>query len=372
MHVNGIGQRRLQVAIAVGALLASAGASVAQDMRVEVTGSNIKRIEGEGALPVQIIDRREIERSGATNAMEIMNLISANNTLGSVSVSNVIGATTFGNQTASLRGLGGSSTLVLVNGKRLGTFSGGISGAEGVNLAAIPFAAIERVEVLKDGASAVYGSDAIAGVINFITRQDFSGVDATAWYGAPTRSGGGEQYQAMGTVGYGNLTKDKYNAFISVNYNEQKALNQNERNFSSSGYLPDINVNTTSGQIVSGFHLDRRHRQSGVSGMRSVDRGRQSLPLRSGARSTASTRCRRRSSGTCSPPDAIRSTRTGRPISPVFTRIRRRGSSSSRIRSPIRSSRLRPRRGRRTSCCRRRAPSIRPRSRSRRGSTASR
>ena len=81
---------------------------------------------------------------------------------------------------------------MLVNGKRLGTFAGGITGAEGVNLAAIPFAAIERVEVLKDGASAIYGSDAIGGVINFIMRSDFSGVDATVWYGAPTRSGGGE------------------------------------------------------------------------------------------------------------------------------------------------------------------------------------
>jgi iron complex outermembrane receptor protein len=108
--------------------------------------------------------------------MEIMNLISANNSAGNVSVGNVIGSTTFSNQTASLRGLGGSSTLVLVNGKRLGTFSGGITGAEGVNLAAIPFSAIERVEVLKDGASAIYGSDAIGGVINFITRNAVHGI----------------------------------------------------------------------------------------------------------------------------------------------------------------------------------------------------
>jgi outer membrane receptor protein involved in Fe transport len=239
MKGNGIGHRRLLVASAVGALFAQVGDAVlAQDIRVEVTGSNIKRIEGEGALPVQVIDRKEIERSGVTNAMEIMNLISANNTAGNVSLGNVIGATTFSNQTASLRGLGGSSTLILVNGKRLGTFSGGITAAEGVNLASIPFAAIDHVEVLKDGASAIYGSDAIAGVINFIMRQDFSGIDATAWYGAPTRSGGGEQYQVMATAGFGDLTKDKYNAFISLNYSEQKALNQNERNFSKTATSP--------------------------------------------------------------------------------------------------------------------------------------
>ena len=254
MKATSIRRRKLLVASAVAAIVGSPDTTLlAADIRVEVTGSNIKRIEGEGALPVQIIDRAEIERSGATNAMEIMNLISANNSAGNVSVGNVIGATTFSNQTASLRGLGGPSTLVLVNGKRLGTFSGGISGAEGVNLQAIPFAAIDRVEVLKDGASAVYGSDAIAGVINFIMRQDFSGVDATAWYGAPTRSGGGEQWQVMATGGIGDLTKDNYNAFVSFNYQEQKSLLQRDRDFSRTGYLPDINLNTTSGQTFPGF-----------------------------------------------------------------------------------------------------------------------
>ena len=207
--------RRLLVATAIAGLFAVPGAAVqAADIKVDVTGSNIKRVEGEGALPVQTIDRAEILRSGSTNAMELMNLISANNSAGNISLPNIIGAATFSNQTASLRGLGGSSTLILVNGKRLGTFAGGVSGAEGVNLAAIPLAAIERVEVLKDGASAVYGSDAIGGVINFIMRQDFTGVDATAYYGAPTRSGGGEQYRASGTVGGGDLGKDKWNAFF--------------------------------------------------------------------------------------------------------------------------------------------------------------
>ncbi len=117
-------QPRLLVAAAVAGLFAAPVAVVqAADIKVDVTGSNIKRIEGEGALPVQVIGRDEIDRSGATNAMEIMSLISANNSAGNVSLGNVIGATTFSNQTASLRGLGGNSTLVLVNGKRLGTFA---------------------------------------------------------------------------------------------------------------------------------------------------------------------------------------------------------------------------------------------------------
>ena len=254
MKTKHIKYRRLLLASAISGLYAySAGPAVAADIKVEVTGSNIKRIEGEGALPVQIIGRDEIAKSGATNAMEIMNLISANNSAGNVSLGNVIGATTFSNQTASLRGLGGNFTLVLVNGKRLGTFAGGISGAEGVNLAAIPFAAIERVEVLKDGASAVYGSDAIGGVINFIMRQDFTGVDATAWYGAPTRSGGGDQYQLMATAGYGDLVKDKWNAFLAVNYSEQKSLDQFDRDFSATNYNGPLGLNTTSGQTFPGF-----------------------------------------------------------------------------------------------------------------------
>ncbi|HSV17378.1 MAG TPA: TonB-dependent receptor [Casimicrobiaceae bacterium] len=248
-------RKHVELAAGVAAAIAALGAATAQaaDIRVEVTGSNIRRIEGEGALPVQTITREDIDRSGATNAVELMNLISANNSAGSVTIGNIIGSTTFANQTASRRGLGGPATLVLVNGKRLGTFSGGISGAEGVNLAAIPFAAVERVEVLKDGASAVYGSDAVAGVINFIMRSDFTGVTAHAYYGSPTRGGGGDQYELSGTFGMGDLAKDRYNAFFSVNYQEQKSLDQRDREFSRTSYLPDIGLNTTSGQSFPGF-----------------------------------------------------------------------------------------------------------------------
>ena len=76
---------------------------------------------------------------------------------------------------------------MLINGHRIDSFSGEVQGVTGVNLAAIPFAAIDRVEILKDGASAIYGSDAIAGVINFITRNDYTGAEVTGFYGAPTR-----------------------------------------------------------------------------------------------------------------------------------------------------------------------------------------
>jgi iron complex outermembrane receptor protein len=235
----------------------SAHAQSAPDIRVEVTGSNIKRVEGEGALPVTVITRQEIERSGATTPMELLQQLSANNSAGMTTLSNGVGALTFSAQTASLRGLGGARTLVLINGNRIDSFSGEVQGVGGVNLAAIPFNAIERVEILKDGASAIYGSDAIAGVINFITRNDYTGVDASGFYGTPTRGGGGDQWQGTVSAGWGDLTKDRWNAFLSASYNEQKPLDQAARNFSRSSYIPDIGLigissNTNPGNITTG------------------------------------------------------------------------------------------------------------------------
>ncbi len=156
----------------------SAQPAVAKE-KIEVTGSNIKRIEGEGSLPVTVITKQDIEKSGATTAMELLQIVSAANSFGNVSLGNIFGTLSFSAQTASLRGLGGGRTLVLINGNRVDSFAGEINGVQGVNLAVIPFSAIDRVEVLKDGASAVYGSDAIGGVINFILRQDYHGVEAT-------------------------------------------------------------------------------------------------------------------------------------------------------------------------------------------------
>jgi iron complex outermembrane receptor protein len=246
----------LAYAMGVGgvALLTATTAHAQQaDIKVEVTGSNIKRVEGEGALPVTVITRKDIEQSGATNAMELLQLISANNSSGNVSFANVIGATTFSNQTASLRGLSGTRTLILIDGHRVSPTGGAISGAEGVNLSLIPFSAIERVEVLKDGASAIYGSDAVAGVINFILRQDFQGGEAFAQYGTPTRKGGGDQYQVYGSVGFGDLNKDRYNVYLNLGYTEQKPLDQRDRNFSNTSLRPEINLFGISGNTFPAY-----------------------------------------------------------------------------------------------------------------------
>ncbi len=225
----------------------------APDIKVEVTGSNIKRVEGEGALPVQVITRSDIDKSGATTVMELLQTISANNSSGAINIANSIGATTFSAQTASLRALGGGRTLVLINGKRIDSFAGEIPGVQGVNLASIPFEAIERVEILKDGASAIYGSDAIGGVINFITRSDYTGAEATAQYGTPTRGGGGDQWSGSGSFGIGDLSKDRYNVFGSVSYQEQKPLDQNKRDFSNTSIIPGIGYYALSSNQFGGF-----------------------------------------------------------------------------------------------------------------------
>src|SRR3954471_3050731 len=197
--------------IALAAL--PAAAQQAQKIeKIEVTGSNIKRVEGEGPSAIVVLTREDIDKSGATNAYELLNLVAANNSAGNVSIANTIGALTFSANTASLRGLQGGRTLVLLNGKRLNNFAGEIQGVSGVNLTTIPFNAIERVEVLLDRVSAIYGSDAIAGLINFIVRKDYRGAEVPAYYAAPTRGGAGpdgSQTTFKAALGFGDLAKDR-------------------------------------------------------------------------------------------------------------------------------------------------------------------
>jgi iron complex outermembrane receptor protein len=240
---------QLGAGMAVAITSAPAFAQQAQRVeKIEVTGSNIKRVEGETANPIVVLTREDIERTGATSAYELLNLVAANSSAGNTSIANTIGALTFSASTASLRGLQGNRTLVLLNGKRLNSFSGEIQGVAGVNLATIPFQALERVEVLLDGASAIYGSDAIAGVINFITRKDWRGAEASVYYGSPTRGGdGGEQETYKASLGFGDLSKNRYNVIIAAQYDKQHALEQRARNFSNSSLRLDTGLIGLSG-----------------------------------------------------------------------------------------------------------------------------
>jgi iron complex outermembrane recepter protein len=211
--------------------------------KIEITGSSIKRIEGEGALPVTVIKREDIERSGATNAVQILEKLSSNNGGGYNAAQSLGDTARSGLSAASLRGLGAGRTLVLLNGRRMSVYA---FGGTGVDLKAIPLSAIDRIEILRDGASAVYGSDAIGGVINFITRKDFTGGEAAIGYEQPEKKGG-EVMTVNGTVGFGDLAKDRFNVLAMLDYQDNKRVKAADRDFARTGIVDAIGAVKTSG-----------------------------------------------------------------------------------------------------------------------------
>jgi iron complex outermembrane receptor protein len=226
--------RRGISAAGIIALAACFSTSQAQDTpkkveKIEVTGSSIKRIDAETALPVQILTREDIERTGATTTEELLKQVTASASFGSIQVSQANGTITTSQSTVSLRALGSTRTLVLVNGRRVAVFGGTTSTAVDVN--SIPISAIERIEVLKEGASSLYGSDAIAGVVNFILRRDYVGAEARATYGAPTRSGGGKTWDVSAFAGLGDPGKDRYNVTFGAGYEKIDPILGSDRPF---------------------------------------------------------------------------------------------------------------------------------------------
>ena len=216
--------------VVLAVLWLTQGAALAQDQRVEITGSSIKRIEGETALPVQVIRKEDIAKAGVTTAAELLATISASAaqlTDGASITDNTGGQRGF--NSANLRGIGTSSTLILLNGRRLANFASPGDNA-GVDLNNIPAGAIERVEVLKDGASAIYGTDAIGGVINFITRQDYRGVEIGASF-AETREGGAGKRTATISGGIGDISKDRFNIFGVLDVQQLDSLRSTQRQF---------------------------------------------------------------------------------------------------------------------------------------------
>lgn len=221
--------------------------------RVEITGSSIKRIDAQTALPVQILNKEEIARTGATSTEQLLQSISAVSSQGAISGGTGAGNSTYGQSSISLRGLGEDRTLVLVNGRRLASFAGG-NGAS-VNINAIPLAAIERVEILKDGASGVYGSDAIAGVVNFILTKDFRGIELAATVGQPTRSGGGKSQKAHIVGGFGDINQNRFNVTLSASFEKETALFAKDRSFAKTGnILPFVSAAATGQGNIEGAY----------------------------------------------------------------------------------------------------------------------
>ena len=240
-------------------------APVVQLAKVEVTGSKIARIDGESGLPVQIITREELLDGGVQTMQELLQRISANQSFGSFTPAQGEGKILVGFTAASLRGLGSQRTLILLNGRRLAPYA--LSGGQSVDLSSIPASALERVEILKDGASAVYGTDAIGGVINFILRKDYQGAEVGAnYYG--TDEGGGNNGRFSITAGHGDLATDKYNAFFSASYFKQDALKATQREFTKTSYLPALGFNGTSGASYPANILQRNFRTGQYYGFR--------------------------------------------------------------------------------------------------------
>ncbi|ENX34517.1 hypothetical protein F889_01799 [Acinetobacter colistiniresistens] len=210
-------------------------------VKVAVTGSSIKGVAAQSASPITIVKVDEILKQGVTTTEEALSKITANQS-NFVTASNVGTSRTQGSA-ANLRGIGANKTLVLLNGRRLAAnaYDSGVT-----NLNIIPLAMLDRIEVLKDGASAIYGTDAIGGVVNFITKKQFSGLNFSADYQKPEQTGGEQQnYSIFG--GYGDLEENGFNVFGVVDYRRGEDVMAKDRKVSRrGGVLPELGVNRTS------------------------------------------------------------------------------------------------------------------------------
>jgi iron complex outermembrane receptor protein len=226
---------------------AAASASGTDITEIVVTGTSIKGLDAVGALPVTVLKAEDIARTGATSAEDLFRYISSASSSGSTVQAQATGFQTGSISTISLRGLGSARTLILINGRRSAPYGGGSTGTAGnsVDISAIPIGAIERVEVLQDGASAIYGSDAIAGVVNFILKEDFQGIDTSVMAGAPTRSGGGTEEHANFFGGIGDLKTDRYNITLGLSFDHVGDILGASRPFAGR-YSPQFGNDVTS------------------------------------------------------------------------------------------------------------------------------
>ena len=220
---------RKRSVVAVSLVLA-AGPGLAQEAvdsltgkpleRVIITGSNIKRIDAESATPLQIVRREDIARLGVNNVRQLIDTLtgSSGSRSSTGSLSDVGGSSSFagGASSASLRSLGKQSTLVLLNSRRVAPYALADYNEVFTNLDTMPLDAIDRVEVLRSGGSAIYGSDAVAGVINIITRGDYQGVQVRAARDQSSSHSGFHETTASLTGGFGDLSKDRFNVLANV------------------------------------------------------------------------------------------------------------------------------------------------------------
>ena len=223
---------------------------------IVVTGSRIKRDPNDSALPLTIITPDDLSRESISSPEQFISLLSSNgngadNLASNSDVTSGAQRGTNGLSAANLRGQGSASTLVLLNGRRVAAH--GLTGSA-VDVNQIPFAALERIEVLKDGASAIYGTDAIGGVINFITKKDFQGVTLSAFTDI-TEKGDSPIYRLSATAGYGDLNEQGFNIMAAVSKSWSSALKGSDRSFVNGNQpLRGLSIDTRGPPIATVFN----------------------------------------------------------------------------------------------------------------------
>jgi iron complex outermembrane receptor protein len=219
------------LALGMHAAAAQEAAPAAESMqRVEITGSSIKRIAAEASLPVQSFNQKDIKKTGVSTVTDFIQQLPAMQ--GFSVAGDSVGGGGGGITTASIHDIGSAYTPVLLNGRRVAPANSGTT----IDLNSIPLSAIERVEVLTDGASALYGADAIAGVVNFILKKGASPWEVNAKYNSPQKSGGKSNSFSI-SKGFGDYEDDGYSVFVSASHDEQKQLKASQRGFARTGIV---------------------------------------------------------------------------------------------------------------------------------------
>ena len=197
---------------------------------ITVTGTAIKRSNLNSALPIQTITADQFQREGITNAGDLIANVPAMQ--GFITESDSVGGSGGGIRTANLRAIGSQYTLSLLDGRRMAPADSGSS----IDLSNIPLAAVEQVQILTDGASALYGSDAIAGVVNFILKDSVDETIVSVRSDQPQEDGG-ERWNFDIVTGFGDVNEDGYSLVASFSHEEQEQLKATDRDFAKTGFL---------------------------------------------------------------------------------------------------------------------------------------
>lgn len=233
--------------------------NTAQLETVEVVGSRIKRAEIEGPSPVTVITAAQIEAEGFNTVYDALNTLTQ--TTGSIQNELTQSGFTPNAQVLNLRGLGPGRVLTLINGRRAADYPLPYNGQSNfVNLSSVPAAAVERIELLAGGASAIYGSDAVAGVVNIVLKKNFEGQYLTYLTGRPTR--GGAHTNDLQWVG--GSTGERWSLTYAFEYYDRGAMYASERDFMDS-YRDDPSVDPASATAVQGIRLRDRLIGTGAS-----------------------------------------------------------------------------------------------------------